>query len=386
MAQPIYRYAGLVDQAQVTAGANLGLWFNRFYNAFDRDWKVGEEGKSDWIRRVAGQQGNAEQLKRLADRMETLGRSLSAECDDFATQWHFATGLGISHPVENGITWHHTLGLPYLPASGVKGLLRGWVETWMEPADKAQKETLISRWFGSSSSEQEGAAGGLIFFDALPTGPVELACDVMTPHMGQWYAQGDTIREQDYATAAPADWHSPVPVPFLVVSNATFRFMIAPRLTGDADQDQLARSDAAAAMAQLSEALQFAGAGAKTAAGYGRMICPRMHAAMLEAKRMEEEAAKEAREALARAAAGLTPDEVVWPAATASWNKSNASLTLVQEGARATATGAWAKELFEKLGEAAQKRLKDGKKPLVVRATLNKQGQSMFTILSLQEI
>ena len=36
----------------------------------------------------------------------------------------FATGLGIEHPLENGFAFLNPYGLPYLPGSGVKGVLR----------------------------------------------------------------------------------------------------------------------------------------------------------------------------------------------------------------------------------------------------------------------
>jgi len=36
----------------------------------------------------------------------------------------FTTGLGIEHPLENGFAFLNPYGLPYLPGSGVKGVLR----------------------------------------------------------------------------------------------------------------------------------------------------------------------------------------------------------------------------------------------------------------------
>lgn len=34
------------------------------------------------------------------------------------------TGIGESHPSEIGMTFDHTIGIPYIPASSIKGLLR----------------------------------------------------------------------------------------------------------------------------------------------------------------------------------------------------------------------------------------------------------------------
>jgi len=55
--------------------------------------------------------------------------ALGGEFAVFATDWHFVTGMGSSHPAENGFSWHPVLGTPYLPGAGVKGLLRAWMET-----------------------------------------------------------------------------------------------------------------------------------------------------------------------------------------------------------------------------------------------------------------
>jgi CRISPR-associated protein Cmr6 len=76
------------------------------------------------------------------------------------------------------------------------------------------KYGLIGRWFGAAKGIDQAmpeGAGNLIFFDALPTAPVLLSCDIMTPHMNKWYEKGGDIGAQDYATTAPADWHNPGP-------------------------------------------------------------------------------------------------------------------------------------------------------------------------------
>lgn len=380
MSLPFYKAAeGEKPPQQMHQHANVGLWFTRFYNAFDHNWEVGDEGKRAWIQTVQGAKGDKATLEKAAARLESLGKALGAQIADFKTDWHFATGLGLSHPVENGFTWHHTLGVPYLPASSVKGLLRDWVEAWMEHASEAERDDKINRWFGAVKGEKNAssdAAGQLIFFDALPTGLVNLACDIMTPHMGKWYEKGGEIRDEaDYA-AAPADWHSPVPVPFLVVKSAGFRFMIAPRLIGHAEQDALA--SVKDAMEQLTLALEWIGAGAKTAAGYGRM----------SRIKTEAELAADKAAAVDRALidAGITKAQgVIWLGAKATWDKSKQAFTVLGDGKKASLDGKTAKDLFNGLSEAGQKRLKEGKKPLTVDATVDLVG-NMIALLALQEV
>lgn len=362
--------------------ANTGLWYTRFYDAFEADWSVGDEGKRGWIDRVIRLEtsGDTAQLASLNDRQQRLCLALGGVTAELETDGPFVTGMGLSHPVENGFTFHPTLGMPYLPASGIKGLLRGWVEAWMEH-DEQTKNNVIARWFGASKGNDKDmpeGAGHLIFFDALPVKPVNLGCEIMTPHMGKWYEKGGQISPNDYATTAPADWHSPVPVAFLVVKNGTsFRFMVAPRLIGDDAADTLAKSDVILAMKELKNALEWIGAGAKTATGYGRMID----------RRAENEAESKA----SLAAAGITVGEEKWDKAKLSWNKGNRTLTVVNENAAVNdknksvlQSGEQAIKTFDSLSETARTRLRNTK-PVLVTAMINIKG-NLKTLISLEEI
>ncbi len=362
MSAPFYTLTNQQHPEKRPDHSNTGLWYTRFYNRFDKDWSVGDDGKRSWIDAVTGFCGDQKLLELAGARSERLAKALDAETAEFKTDANFATGLGLSHPVENGFTWHHTLGVPYLPASGVKGLLRGWVEAWMTHQDEDKHKTMTQRWFGTAKGSDGVAdhAGGLIFFDALPTAPVQLVTEIMTPHAGKWYEQGDNIASiADYADKAPADWHSPVPVPFLAVGRgASFRFMIAPRLTGDATEDALARLDSRDAMAQLALALEWMGAGAKTATGYGRMSND-------NAKRQAE-----------LAAAGIETNTTQWVGAKVTRNKSTGELSVISaQGERAAPVKApLAQAIFNGMSEATQKKLKDGKKPLTMTATVETVG------------
>jgi len=187
------------------------------------------------------------------------------------TTWNFVTGMGLPHPIENGLAWHPTLGVPYLSGSGVKGLLRAWVEEWMDELDDNTNQRLRLRqsWFGmhkGDSGDNVDAAGDLIFFDAIPVAPVELTMDIMTPHMGKWYENGGKITNPaNQPENVPADWHDPVPVPFLAVKKAKFLFSIVP------SQRLVDKAEGKKVLDALIEAIEMLGAGAKTAAGYGRI-------------------------------------------------------------------------------------------------------------------
>ncbi len=245
-------------QPDLNEDAHRGLYFDKFFNEYNDQWEIEAEAKSNWINKIAKAKGcgNKDQLEQQQKRLLALADIIGhAQTKVFKTTWHFATGLGLPHPVENGLIWHPTLGVPYLPASSVKGLLKAWQRDWTDKSEDQQ--TKIDEWFGTQEK-----AGKLIFFDAIPIEPVTLTPDVMTPHYGKWYEKGNEIKKLDESEKIPADWHNPVPVPFLAVEKASFLFIIMPREAADA-------KEAENAMTALTEALKTIGAGAKTAVGYG---------------------------------------------------------------------------------------------------------------------
>jgi len=221
--------------------------------------------KLEWINTmVTCKIGNRVLMEEAKGRTEKLLLAHSQYPIFFRTVGSFVTGLGRNHPVENGFVWHHTLGVPYIPGSSVKGLVRAWATSWDSGwGSEEEKLEVLSRIFGPRRSKGH-SVGSVVFLDAIPVKPVQLKADIMTPHYGPYY-QGDK---------PPADWHSPVPIPFLVVDDKQeFQFGIMPRRPQE-DEDI---KDCETASHWLIEALENIGAGAKTSVGYGRFehIVPR---------------------------------------------------------------------------------------------------------------
>jgi CRISPR-associated protein Cmr6 len=290
MTIPLYKNHNAPES--LPQNSNTGLWFDKFCNKWCLDsqksglpaWSLEAfvEGhgkdrrdinpKLDWIRTVAGKGvGDEKLLREYSIRIAALARACGGEAFYFKTVSRFTTGLGREHPIENGFVWHPALGAPFLPGSSVKGLVRSWAVTWLETdADS------VSRIFGPRDLPAVPPdIGGVIFFDAVPVAPVQLSADVMTPHYGPYYEQGE----------APGDWHSPAPIPFLTVSSGqSFLFALAPRTLSDADL-----ADCRAAAGWLESALLELGAGAKTAAGYGRFERDKKKGAEAEKRRDDEE-------------------------------------------------------------------------------------------------
>lgn len=247
------------------AGAHTGLWFERSFNQYSDDYAVEDNAKSNFIGNLAGYCGDAAKLAQAYLRQAALVEVCGGTSVTLQSDWHFVTGLGSPHPVENSLLFHPTLAVPYLPGSSVKGLVRAWLEQQFADQPAAG---LFHRLFGSENKDPDqckadSQAGEVIFFDALPIKPVELVLDTMTPHMGGWYEKGGTA-DASKAANQPADWHDPIPVPFLVAKEVVLQFGFAPRKPS-ADSQLLLKIVSKA----LHDALSYAGAGAKTAAGYG---------------------------------------------------------------------------------------------------------------------
>jgi CRISPR-associated protein Cmr6 len=158
---------------------------------------------------------------------------------------------GRASTIETTLSFHHTLGIPRIPGSAVKGLVREAMAN-DEPVER------LDRLFGvdQRTSSSPAKAGGIVFFDALPDeGRFRLDLDVLTPHF-QGYYQG---------TDPPADWHSPVPHTFLTVVDTRFVFNTVAAPT-------VSRSELDAVREALVDALEWSGVGGKRAAGYGRLV------------------------------------------------------------------------------------------------------------------
>ncbi len=256
---------GLLDD-----GANPGLVWNKLFSGWGAssarwsDTMPGAPDKKRWIdefterkgekgKKVERTHGDEGLIARAVSRQRALAERLGGMSAVLATEAPFVTGMGLAHPVENGFSWHHVLGVPYLPASSLKGVARAWATHW---ANEATEE--INRIFGPPMDHADhGNAGDVIFFDMLPVAPVGLMCEVLTPHDGGW-RQGNAD--------APSDWHSPVPIPFLAVRpEMKFLCCVAPRPGGGS------AGDVRRVLDWLKAALSWLGAGAKTATGFGRL-------------------------------------------------------------------------------------------------------------------
>ncbi len=199
----------------------------------------------------------------LARRDDTL-QSLKAQRLRMTTRGSLTLHLSRSGALENaGIALHPVYGFVYLPGSGLKGLARAWAETVWAPAQHQIEEAFgwspgserHKTWRPSELElRKDAAAGRLVFHDAWPVRWPRLIVDVINNHHDKYYKGQDD----------PGDWEDPTLVYFLAVGGGEeFEFAISDRRPAN---DGLLEE----ACGWLKEALITEGAGAKTAAGYGR--------------------------------------------------------------------------------------------------------------------
>ena len=278
---PLYKNENNDAPQNKPSDANTGLWFERFFDHYawqepekkavptkvnQKCLKIADGEKLKWLQKF-NSAGDTEALRHAACRQMALVKQLNGKHKFFNTQWHFVTGTGYPHPVENGLLWHPVHGVPYLSGAAVKGLVRAWIEQWAEFATEEERKQRLLSWFGSENKQSTAnQAGDIIFFDALPVKEVQLVTDIMTPHYGKWYSEGGNIKDvAKEPEKVPADWHDPIPIPFLVVNKDTgYLFSVAPRNALAAERVKMDE-----VIDCLTQALEWLGAGAKTATGYG---------------------------------------------------------------------------------------------------------------------
>lgn len=276
------------DEPALSLGGNYGLWFERFFDQYDprrnykllepeaKEFKKPKKGKRFWLKKYftsKGEVGNEDALLLTYHSNKNLMKSIGGASCLVKNTSPFVTGMGSDHPVENGLLWHPTLGVPYLSGASLKGLVRSYLEARLELEDTTARRLLLE-WFGSVDKDPQkqtidNQSGAVIFFDALPVNKVVFDIELMTPHMGDWYSLGAETSNQ--ANTLPADWHDPVPIPFLVTKSIVLNICFSLRSeVASQYSDEMKAFTLSQVKSVLLKALQHDGAGGKTALGFGR--------------------------------------------------------------------------------------------------------------------
>jgi CRISPR-associated protein Cmr6 len=201
-------------------------------------------------------------------------------------------GLGNEHPTEKGFRFDWNMGVPYIPATGIKGVVRlAYLVNCLNDLDEEDAQYFADRvangllnedakdTFGCAEelkNHQVGQRGGIIFFDAYPESLPRLAPEIMNCHYPEYLnklaERGPTEDQQPnpmkyWAVSAWADANQTKPLVFV------FRMLVSKELSRPSHLEKIT--------AAFHEALQVYGLGAKTALGHGHFeLCEESSSAL----------------------------------------------------------------------------------------------------------
>ncbi|OAG26928.1 type III-B CRISPR module RAMP protein Cmr6 [Thermodesulfatator autotrophicus] len=259
---------------------NFGLYFNKWLFA---EWKTKDSLKFPKYQFQAHRQARKvlENYQKASGEIKSFLEKKHREIDglcrafqnlgyepvdnkDYKLKTPLIIGLGNAHPTERGFTLHWTLGIPYLPAESIKGVVRlaylinkaeenpDFFEHWAAE-DKTFWECLAQP-FGREEKEGPAERGKVVFLDAFPMEIPELTLEITTCHYPDYYG----------GERGPTEDQNPNPLPFLAIApEVAFRFVFL------MDQE-LAGEVRERFLKAFKDALSEHGFGAKTALGHGR--------------------------------------------------------------------------------------------------------------------
>jgi len=366
-------YKTLQDESRNMQNGNFGLWYNKFI-PLSNAYKAADERGND-TRAVESYYERYGQMKKgvIAEMLKQKHNDQQAYCESFPSAGYevvqieaslespLLTGIGESHPNEVSMVFDHNMGIPYIPASGIKGIARfAHTFTLIDEAcerkpeveetgrfDDEEEWTLVPLMFGTQKNR-----GRVIFMDAYPKNVPSLHIDIMNPHYGPYYSDG----------LPPADHHNPTPIKFLTIAPETiFIFRAVVKKENDL---ALKVEDA------LISALTEEGVGAKTAIGYGRFDIAN-HKESATDKPEEQSSSKSA------APAPPPPVEEVWENAYVSFNAGSGGVVSAKSADKKSAEIRGKEKAQAVVSESLHKKLFDGKKTLPqARVTVRKAGNA----------
>ncbi len=280
----------------------------KFY-FFKNDFRCDRAGKESGHKFLINPNYGSLKFDQLVSRLERQSECFSnKKILKFSPDWRLIAGIGGASIYEVGMTLHHVYGIPYIPASSIKGLVRSWMiqSIWGNNEDSEalafHESKLMCDIFGCQEKIEYGKdkpkkfkvtyykihhktiteqQGNVYFFDAFPMSPPKIEPDIMNVHYPKYYGEGQ----------APTDTQSPIPIPFLTVGNKdlngnalSFKSFIGMnasiKLLEYATEaksreifENLSTDNTILDLVErwLQKALSEHGIGAKTAVGYGYM-------------------------------------------------------------------------------------------------------------------
>ncbi|MCA1933130.1 MAG: type III-B CRISPR module RAMP protein Cmr6 [Calditerrivibrio sp.] len=271
-------YNSLRNEVSKMNKGNFGLWFNKFIPLDDKTYKPTSNNNQNLYVEYCAEKSksiikDSQKLleQKHLNQINFIEAMRSLGYVEFVVHAKLIspliTGIGETHPNEVGISFDHTMGIPYISASSIKGLVRiaatlneifdeqGRIkENFTEEVIDDKNFEDLCNIFGYSE-KNNSSRGMVIFLDSYPTKTPNLKVDIINPHYGPYYTDPE-------GKTPPADYHKPVPIKFLVVEPGTefvFRALISKDASGYMEKIKKA----------YDKALTVEGVGAKTSIGYG---------------------------------------------------------------------------------------------------------------------
>ncbi len=296
---PVYTHRqAAVVAANGSAIKNYGLWYNKFIpvnGKFESCDSGGvHENAVEYYRKTYEE---CVRSRLAADMLRAKHACLDDLCGVMSHAYEIIkirarlmtpmiTGIGQSHPHETSMLFEHNIGVPYIPASSVKGVARfAHLVDLVAAADDLPAGTIsgdklyegktdIPALFGEGG-DGEGLRGSVMFLDAYPEAVPELFADIINPHYPGYY-------QDKNGRTAPADNMNPILVKLLAVKPGAvfvFRALVRKRIPEGALKvfsglSKFTNGKTLAEMAReaIEHAIVIEGVGAKTATGYGRFV------------------------------------------------------------------------------------------------------------------
>lgn len=246
--------------------ANFSLCFNRMVNWKCNDSSVKkDETNADTLAGIAIQHiAFAENdLKKIQERQKSYIREMESTktqtIEIYAeTVSPFISGLGSGHPTETGMILDRNTGVPYLPASSIKGVLRLAYAVNMANGRKEIPSKELNTYFGSMD-DTDVKQGQIVFLDAYPVNPPNIKVDIMNPHFSKYY---------EGKNKTPLEQENPTPIKFLSVEeNTVFCFR---SVFFSLKDTPITPEDKQVIYKAFETAFTTIGFGGKTSIGYGR--------------------------------------------------------------------------------------------------------------------
>jgi len=296
---------------------NFGLFFQKFFPYDSSNWKT--DNSVDEIVNKYSCDNNLIK-KKNKQQVDFLNgyKFLSSEILKIRAVLtsRLITGIGEISPTEVGMVFDRNMGIPYIPASSVKGAVRyaycinyardndendPYINSTNGKTEFNTDEPGFTALFGSPD-DKKPSKGGFCFMDAYPANSPVIKCDIMNPHFGKYY-QGEQ---------PPVETESPIPIKFLAVEKRlefNFRGYFIKQRGAEQYKDRLEKA--------FKTALEETGLGAKTAVGYGMF------------KLCDEEKVKKA-----SAKQALEPE--IWEKAFITYTPNTSIISAKSEGKNAT--------------------------------------------------